>query len=78
MTLQTQGREVSDGITSIFQKVTQIYGQDLYRGDGQGENDDILGLDGLRISNRTLGWMRISLITGKNVETQQIYTRSWD
>jgi len=78
MTLQTQGREVSDGITSIFQKVTQIYGQDLYRGDGPGENDDILGLDGLRISNRTLGWMRISLITGKNVETQQIYTRFWD
>ena len=78
MTLQTQGREVSDGITSIFQKITQIYSQDLYRGDGPEENDDILGLDGLRISNRTLGWMRISLITGKNVETQQIYTRFWD
>lgn len=78
MALQTQGREVSDGITSIFQKVTQIYGQDLYRADGLGENDDILGLDGLRVSNRTLGWMRISLITGKNVETQQIYTRFGD
>lgn len=78
MALQTQGREVSDGITSIFQKVTQIYGQDLYRADGPGENDDILGLDGLRVSNRTLGWMRISLITGKNVETQQIYTRFGD
>ena len=78
MTLQTQGSEVSYGITSILQKVTQMYGQDLYRGDRPGENDDILGLDGLRISNRTLGWMRISLITGKNVETQQIYTRFWD
>ena len=78
MTLQTQGREISDGITSIFQKITQIYGQGLYRSDGSGENDDILSLDGLKISNRTLGWMRISLITGKNVETQQISTIFWD
>lgn len=77
MALQTQGCEVSDGITSIFQKITQIYGQDLCRGDGPEENDDILGLDGLRISNRILGWMRISLIR-KNVETQQISSRFGD